>query len=352
MKIQTRDIERFVQSPDPACRAFLVYGPDEGLVRERAAILGKQVVEDLSDPFNVIDLPGALIEDDPARLADELAAMSMMGGRRLIRIRDGAEKAVTMIEDALKTVHATDKSADNVLVIEAGDLKPSSKLRSLFEKMKDGAAIPCYADDAGNLSRILAQDFSVQGLKIDRDALMSLSAKLVGDRALARSMVEKIITYKGIGDGTVTLDDVLACTEDSSLLYIDDLTRAAFSGDSVTAGIMLQRLFQEGINPVGILRGLQNHCKKLLFVKALVEDGDNQTSAMKKLRPPLFFKAEKDFIAHLNLWTAARLKTLLEQLTDTEAECKTTGAMAETITDRLVFRISFQAQKSGNRRAA
>lgn len=348
MKIPPRDIDRFVQSPDPQCRAFLVYGPDEGLVRERAAILGKHVVADLSDPFNVIDLPGATIEDDPARLADELAAMSMMGGRRLIRIRDGAEKAAAIIEESLKTV----LSADNILVIEAGDLKPASKLRSLFEKMKDGAAVACYADDAGNLSRILAQDFSAQGLKIDRDALMSLAEKLVGDRALARSMVEKIITYKGTEGGTVTLDDVLACTEDSALLYIDDLTRAAFSGNTVAAGQMLERLFQEGINPVGILRGLQNHCKKLLFVKALVEDGENQGSAIKKLRPPIFFKAEKDFIAHLNLWTPPRLKTLLEQLTETEALCKTTGAMAETITDRLVFRISFQAQKSAPRRAA
>ncbi|TNE33042.1 MAG: DNA polymerase III subunit delta, partial [Alphaproteobacteria bacterium] len=339
MKIQTRDIDRFVKSPDPACRAFLVYGPDEGLVRERAVLLGKHVVEDLSDPFNVIDLPGATVEEDPARLADELAAMSMMGGRRLIRIRDGAEKAVAMIEDALKTVPAS----DNILVIEAGDLKPSSKLRSLFEKMKDGAAIPCYVDDAGNLSRILAQDFTEQGLKIERDALMSLSAKLVGDRALARSMVEKIITYIGPvtengQGGTVTLDDVLACTEDSSLLYIDDLTRAAFSGDAVTAGQMLERLFQEGTHAVGILRGLQNHCKRLLFVKALVEDGENQGSAMKKLRPPVFFKAEKDFIAHLNIWTSASLKPLLEQLAETEAECKTTGAMDTTITDRMVFR--------------
>ncbi|MBL1146956.1 MAG: DNA polymerase III subunit delta [Pseudomonadota bacterium] len=352
MKIQTRDIDRFVQKPDPGCRAFLVYGPDEGLVRERAAILGKHVVEDLSDPFNVIDLPGTVVEEDPARLADELAAMSMMGGRRLIRIRDGAEKAAAMIEDALKTVHAAGNGGDNVLVIEAGDLKPAAKLRSLFEKMKDGAAIPCYVDDAGNLSRILAQDFSAQGLQIDRDALMSLSAKLVGDRALARSMVEKIITYIGPDGGTVTLDDVLACTEDSSLLYIDDMTRAAFAGDAVTAGQMLERLFQEGTHAVGILRGLQNHCKRLLFVKALVAAGENQTGAMKKLRPPVFFKAEKAFTAHLNIWAPADLKMLLEQLTDTEAACKTTGAMDTTITDRLVFRIALLAKKSGSRRAA
>lgn len=348
MKIPPRDIERFVQKPDPACRAFLVYGPDEGLVRERAAVLGKHVVADLSDPFNVIDLSGSAVADDPARLADELAAMSMMGGRRLIRIREGAEKAAAMIEEALKTV----SGADNVLVIEAGDLKPASKLRALFEKMKDGAAVACYADDAGNLSRILAQDFSTQGLTIDRDALMSLSEKLVGDRALARSMVEKIITYIGPDGGTVTLDDVLACTEDSSLLFIDDLTRAAFSGNTVAAGQMLERLYQEGIDPVGVLRGLQNHCRRLLFVKAMMDAGEDRNSAVKKLRPPLFFKAEKDFNAHLNLWTAERLKILLEQLTDTEAECKTTGAMAETITDRLVFRISFQAQKSAPRRAA
>ncbi|MFA5040570.1 MAG: hypothetical protein WC464_02930 [Bdellovibrionales bacterium] len=36
MKLPTSRIPSFLRSPDPAVRIFLIYGPDAGLVRERA----------------------------------------------------------------------------------------------------------------------------------------------------------------------------------------------------------------------------------------------------------------------------------------------------------------------------
>jgi len=92
MKLQGAAIERFLGKPDPAIRAVIVYGGDEGLVRERAARLGKTVVADLSDPFQVAMLAADALASDPALLADEASAMSLMGGRRLIRVRDGSDK--------------------------------------------------------------------------------------------------------------------------------------------------------------------------------------------------------------------------------------------------------------------
>ncbi|HEX4506777.1 MAG TPA: DNA polymerase III subunit delta, partial [Alphaproteobacteria bacterium] len=69
MKLQGAAIERFLGKPDPAIRAVVVYGGDEGLVRERAARLGKTVVPDLNDPFQVAVLAGDALTGDPALLA-------------------------------------------------------------------------------------------------------------------------------------------------------------------------------------------------------------------------------------------------------------------------------------------
>jgi len=41
MKLQGAAIERFLARPDPAVRAVVIFGADEGLVRERAAQLGR-----------------------------------------------------------------------------------------------------------------------------------------------------------------------------------------------------------------------------------------------------------------------------------------------------------------------
>src|SRR6201996_954349 len=101
MKLQGAAVERFLGKPDPAVRAVIVYGGDEGLVRERAARLGKTVVADLADPFQVAVLSGDALAGDPALLADEASAMSLMGGRRLIRIRDGSDKVTKALNAML-----------------------------------------------------------------------------------------------------------------------------------------------------------------------------------------------------------------------------------------------------------
>ncbi len=89
MKIAPRDADAFLRSPDPAARAVLVYGPDAGLVSERVEALVKGVAGDLSDPFRVADFSAKELIDDPARLADEAAALSLTGGRRAVRLRQG-----------------------------------------------------------------------------------------------------------------------------------------------------------------------------------------------------------------------------------------------------------------------
>ena len=52
MKLKFREIEPFVKHPNPAARVILVYGPDAGLIKERAEIMGKTIAPDLNDPFN------------------------------------------------------------------------------------------------------------------------------------------------------------------------------------------------------------------------------------------------------------------------------------------------------------
>src|SRR3546814_21168296 len=87
MKIAPARADAFARKPDPAVRAVLVYGPDAGLVRERADLLANSVVPDLQDPFLVAELTGHMLRKDPARPAAEVAAMDVTGGRRVGRVR-------------------------------------------------------------------------------------------------------------------------------------------------------------------------------------------------------------------------------------------------------------------------
>src|SRR6516165_6273863 len=114
MRLAPSRIAAFLQRPDPEIRAVLLYGPDEGLVRERAAAVARSVCPDLKDPFRVAELTAAVLAADPARLADEAAQLSLTGGRRVVRVRGAGDGLAKLFGEFLKT--ALD---DALIVVEA-----------------------------------------------------------------------------------------------------------------------------------------------------------------------------------------------------------------------------------------
>jgi DNA polymerase-3 subunit delta len=237
--------------------AALVYGPDAGLVKERLDRLAKTVLPDLSDPFRLIDITMAMLKEDPARLADEIAAISMIGGRRVVRVRDAGDALAGPLQSWL-----ANPVGDALLLIEAGDLTPRSTLRKLAESQEKLAALPCYADDSGNLANVIAEELRKHGLSADPDVMGWLTEHMGGDRLLTRSELGKLALYMG-EEKRVTLADAVAITGDSAALSQDDLAMAVAEGDQAEAGRVLDRLFSEGGSAVTILRGLQRHFTRL-----------------------------------------------------------------------------------------
>ena len=190
MIVQPRDADRFAAAPPKTLRVALLFGPDAGLVRERAEKLMKSVVPDLSDAFNVADLSEAVLEADPARLADEAAAISMMGGRRVVRVRGAGNDLTGLFEGFLE-----DPPGDALVVVEAGDLNKGTGLRKLFEDDDSAAAIACYADTARNLEDVVRDSLRAEGFAIAPDALADAVSRLGSDRGVSRRELEKLALY-------------------------------------------------------------------------------------------------------------------------------------------------------------
>ena len=88
MKVPATRADAFAAAPPDDIRGMLIYGPDLGLVRERAEASVKAIAGSLSNPFNVVEFTPAALRDEPSRLTDEACALSMMGGRRVVRLRE------------------------------------------------------------------------------------------------------------------------------------------------------------------------------------------------------------------------------------------------------------------------
>ncbi len=192
MKIAASRVDQFIRSPDPDVRAILIYGPDGGLIRERSDMLARQIVDDLDDPFRVAELDPAALKDDPARFADEAAAIAMTGGRRVVRLRSAGDRQAIVIADFL-----SDPLGDSLILVEAGELAPRSALRKAFETSKIAAALPCYPDEGSALGKVIGETAAALGLTMEPAALRYLAAVLGGDRLMTRSEIDKLALYMG-----------------------------------------------------------------------------------------------------------------------------------------------------------
>lgn len=341
MKLAGAAVTGFLNKPNPAAIAVLVYGPDVGLVRERADHLAKTVCADLNDPFRVARLTGAQLSEDAALLADEAAAIAMIGGRRVVRVEDIGDRQAAVFKAFL-----ANPIGDALIVVAAGDLPKRSTLRSLFEEAANAAALPCYADDADALERLVRAMLTEAKLKIGDDQLDHLVSRLGGDRALSRREIEKLITYKGRDTGPVSDADIDAVVGDTAASGIDDVVQATASGNFAELDHALGRAFSEGDSPVAILRMTQQHFHRLQH--AVAAGGDPRGQAK---RLGVFYKREAAFVAQTQRWPLPRIAQALDLLTAAELDCKSTGAPDEAICRHALLRIATAARGSaGNRR--
>ncbi len=344
MKLQERQVQGFLAKPDPKVRAVLVYGPDGGLVRERALLLCKTVVADLTDPFRVAVLTGPVLDKDPARLADEASAIALTGGRRVVRLRDIGNKHSKLIESVL-----ANDAGDALLVAEADSLGPRDSLRALFENASNAAALPCYADAGDSLERLVEASLREAKLTAEPDAMAYLMDNLGSDRMITRRELEKLVLFKDDEGGTVTLEDARACVGDSSAMALDDVAFACAGGDLAKLEHSLSRCFMAGEASVQVLRRVAQHFQKLHLAATQRDRGDNVETAVSRIRPPIHFSRKAAFTRQLRIWPTSNVVAALDRLLAAEIDCKTTGMPDVAVCRRVLTSIAGAAARGRGR---
>lgn len=340
MKVKPQQIPSILKSVDPAVRVVLIYGRDDGLVREYASKIGKQIVEDLSDPFNVARPTPEQAKASPSILLDEVSAMSMMGGRRLVRL----ENAGNDVKEAVSLVLGSDMG-DGLLVITAGDLAKTSALVKMVDKDKKALSIVCYADEMRDIMGLIREVFEDAGLTATQDAINYLAANLGSDRMVSRGELNKLVLYMGESREQITLADVQACVGDTAALMLNHIAEATTGGNLKQLETVLERAFTARESPVAILRIVSNRLMKMHMARGMMDwDGIGSRAAVDKMRPPVFFKEKDAFSNQLDRWPLRRITMALDIVADAEAECKTTGLPAETIAARTCLRVARAAR--------
>ena len=331
MKVSPRDADGFSRSPPPDVRAILFYGPDSGLVSERAEAAARAVAADIADPFSVVTLDAAALEADPVRLGDEAAALALGAQRRVVWLRAAKDRAAAAVATALAMPW------ESLVILEAGDLSPRSKLRTLFEGADDAAAVACYLDDAGALAALARQTLAEAGIEAEPGVVDWLSGNLGSDRKVTRMELEKLTLYAGDAK-RITLEDAQAVVGDSALVTVDDVVYATFGGDMEALVRALARARFEGVTPIAVIRGAFAHLTRLEEAAAAAANGRPADRIAKDLR--VFFKRQAAFGSQIRRWPAARLARGRAELVQTELDCKSTNLPADEVCERGLMRLA------------
>ena len=326
MRLAPSRITAFLQRPDPEIRAVLLYGPDEGLVRERAETVARSVCPDLKDPFRIADLMAAGLAADPARLADETAQLSLTGGRRVVRVRGAGDALAKLFAEFLEST-----PGEALVVVEAGELPSRSALRRAFEAARPAVAIGCYPDTPRDLAAVIRETLAAHRVTASRDAGQFLVEHLGGDRLLTRSELEKLALYAGEG-GRVELEDARLSISDTAAIELDDAVMAAAEGDAAQVERVLGRVFQQGESPVSIIRALLRHLHRLHALTAPAR-GAAQASTRCCARRVRRSSSNRKTASGVSsaCGPRQRLRPLLDRVAKAELNMKTTGLPAETI---------------------
>ncbi|WP_430422554.1 DNA polymerase III subunit delta [Phenylobacterium sp.] len=342
------DIERFLGRPDPAIRAVLIYGRDIGVVRDRGHQLAAKIVANPDDPFDVALLTEQDLADDGGRLEGELAAQSLVGGRRLVRLRMTAEKpaADKLAAEALDRHAKGELNPDAFFLIEAGNLGRESAMRKVAEKANAAAAIACYEDEPGDVARLVRDLLARDGVSLNADALQVFVQRLPKERGVARQEIERLALYLGPGSGATAtpadLEPFLGVEPESSLF---DAASDAFGGKLGEAQAGLRRAAQEGESGPAAVRAIGMHLGKLRRTLTLIKAGAGPQEAAKA--SGVFWKQEREFLRQIRSWSLEELDRIQPQVLDADRACKTAGSPDRLIAERLALTIAGRARRLG-----
>lgn len=339
MKLAPRDAPGYFARPDSDKTGLLIYGPDTMRVALRrqqvlAALLGAGAEEEM----RLTRLPAADLRKDPAALPDAIKAQGFFPGARAVFVEDANDTLTATIAAALSEW----LPGDAQVVVTAGQLKATSKLRKLFETHKNAYAVAIY-DDPPSRAEIEAE--------LGRAGIREIGAQVMADiTALSRDLdpgdfrqtLEKLALYK-LGDDTpLGPDDIAACAPASTEAELDDVLNIVAEARAGEIGPVMKRLRAQGVQPVGLCIGATRHFRALY---AAASDPQGPSQGIARLRPPVFGQRRDRMLRQAQRWGAARLEQALTMLTDTDLQLRSAGQRAPdmALVERTLIRLAMLA---------
>lgn len=341
MKMSGREAEGYFAKPDPDRTGLLIYGADAMRVAlKRQQVLTALLGDGAEEEMRLTRMPGADLRKDPAQLLDAVKAVGFFPGPRAVFVEDTTDAAAPAVLTALEDW----APGDAQIIVTAGALKATSKLRKAFEGHRNTYAVGLYDEppSRGEIERTLAQA-GVRDVPPDSMSMLVDLANELSPGDFAQT-VEKIALYKLNDPAPLSHDDIDACAPKSTEAGLDDVLNIVAEGRSAEIGPMIVRLQAQGTNAVSLCIGATRHFRTL-YTAASAPGG--AASGVGRLRPPVYGKRRDRIVRQAQGWGAHKLETALTILTDTDLQLRSAGqtAPAMAVMERALIRLAMLARR-------
>ncbi len=333
MKAKEHQVSALIPQIKSGFKAALVFGPEQGMVQEVSEKIAGIIVENMKDDFCVVKLTPSKIKEIPSILTDEGNAVSLLGGRKLIWLKEADNTILEAVVDYVEQI-----KTDSFLLISAGNLTKSSGLRNWGENHEAVLSVVCYAEADKEVQAFIRGYLFEKQKTISRPALVLMSEKLGENRLLTRQELDKLITYLG-DKKTVDEADVDAVITDTAGASADALCCAVATGQLTQAQREYTLMIENGETEVAIIRILYNYFNKLLDAACVVEQNGIEAGVAKMLRPAQYRMTDSVRL-QLRLLKKPFIVKVLKNLIQTEKEAKTTGFPIGIALNRVVLQIT------------
>ena len=317
---------------------FLVYGPNEGLIREHISKIKSDYLSDVD--FEEISITGKSLDLNPDTLETSANSISMFNSYKLIILESLKDKNISELENVIHSA-----PIQTMLIVKSDNLKKTSKLRKLFESNAQCYALACYEDDTKSMMRLIDNFTKENNISIDRDIKNYLMQTLSPDRMISFNELQKISLFYTNADTTPNLQEIKNLLNDTSSNNLQKMNESVMYGNTTKSSNIINKLLSEGNNPISILRSLINYLKRLQKVKVEMKKGSNFDSSIKFLRPPLFWKDKDNFQQHCLRWPLNKIERNLSQLLDAEIDCKTNSKLSSILCERSILTICYEGKQ-------
>jgi len=341
VKANRGQMERALDAPQPESRFFLLYGPDEA----GSQALARRLERAMGAAAEKVELDGAALREDPARLADEAASYSMFGDRRWIRLTAIGDESVAAVTALLEA-----EAAGNPVVAIAGALKATSKLVKLALDHPRALALISYQPDAREAEQIaigMARDL---GLRLPSDIARRIVGLANGDRALMQGEVEKLALYL---DATpdqpceATSEALDALSADNPDSDVAPLVNAVLGGDLKRMHKELGRLAESGTAMASVLRPLLGRAMLVANIRADFDGSGRLEAAVEGMGKAVFWKEKPAVTRQVRLWDADGIARAIQRLSHAERASRSGRGMGDLLVQHELLAIARQAARPG-----